>query len=102
LMPDLVYTTHSVVDSYARENITYECVNVMGLRQGRHNMLWFAFDAWQSRIKSTATTMPCVLFNIIVIMTLRLSHAFCANRPPHPPQNRAPLYLYITPELETL
>lgn len=102
MMPDLVYTTHSVVDSYARENITYECVNVMGLRQGRHNMLWFAFDAWQSRIKSTATTMPCVLFNIIVIMTLRLSHAFCANRPPHPPRNRAPLYLYITPELETL
>ena len=102
MMPDLVYTTHSVVDSYARENITYECVNVTEQRQGRHNMLWFAFDAWQSRIKSTATTMPCVLFNIIVIMTLRLSYAFCANRPPHPPRNRAPLYLYITPELETL
>ena len=102
MMSDLVYTTHPVVDSYARENITYECVNVTEQRQGRHNILWFAFDAWQSRIKSTATTMPCVLFNIIVIMTPRLSHAFCANRPPHPPRNRAPLYLYITPELEAL
>jgi hypothetical protein len=102
LMSDLVYTTHSVVDSYARENNTYKYVNVLGERRGRHNILWFAFDAWQSRIKSTATTMPCVLFNIIVLMTPRLSHAFCANRPPHPPQNRAPLYLYIIPELETL
>ena len=102
MMSDLVYTTHPVVDSYARETITSEYVNVLGARQGRHNILWVAFDAWQSRIKSTATTMPCVLFNIIVIMTPRLSHAFCANRPPHPPQNRAPLYRYIIPELETL
>lgn len=102
MMSDLVYTTHSVVDSYARENNTCEYVNVLGERQGRHNILWFAFDAWQSRIKSTATTMPCVLFNIIVLMTPRLSHAFCASRPPHPPQNRAPLYRYIIPELETL
>ena len=102
MMSDHVYTTHPVVDSYARENITYEYVNVLVARQGRHNILWFAFDAWQSRIKSTATTMACVLFNIIILMALRLSHAFCANRPPHPPQNRAPLYLYITPELETL
>ncbi len=102
MMLDLVYTAHPVVDSYARENITYECVNVTEQRQGRHNMLWFAFDAWQSRIKSTATTMPCILFNIIILMALRLSHAFCANLPPHPPLNRAPLYLYITPELETL
>jgi hypothetical protein len=102
LMLNLVYTAHPVVDSYARENITYECVNVMGQRQGRHNILWFAFIAWQSRRNSTATTMACDLFNIIVIMTLRFSHAFCASRPPHPPLNRAPLYLYITPELETL
>jgi hypothetical protein len=43
-MSDLVYTTHPVVDSYARENITYECVNVMGQRQGRHNILWFALE----------------------------------------------------------
>ena len=102
MMSDLVYTTHPVVDSYARENNTYEYVNVLWARQGRHNILWFAFDAWQSRIKSTVTTMACVLFNIIILMALRISHAFCANRPPHPPQNRAPLYLYITPELETL
>jgi len=102
LMSDLVYTTHPVVDSYAREAGLTRHLGARPARQGRHNMLWFAFNAWQSRINSTATTMPCVLFNIIVLMTLRLSHAFCANRPPHPPQNRAPLYLYITPELETL
>lgn len=102
MMPDLVYTTHPVVDSYAREAGVHRYLSAGAARQGRHNMLWFAFIAWQSLRNSTATTMACDLFNIIVIMTLRFSHAFCANRPPHPPLKSAPLYLYITPELETL
>jgi len=101
-MSDLVYTTHPVVDSYAREAGVHRYLSAVAARQGRHNILWFAFIAWQSRRNSTATTMACDLFNIIVLMQLWLSHAFCANRPPHPPLKRAPLYLYITPELETL
>lgn len=102
MMLDLVYTTHPVVDSYAREAGMLRHLGARPARQGRHNILWFAFNAWQPRRNSKAATMACDLFNIIVLMTLRFSHAFCANRPPHPPLNRAPLYLYITPELETL
>ena len=100
-MPNHVYTTHPVIDSYAREADTSECVNVWEVRQlgrqGNHYILWFAFTAWLRWIFSSAISRACKSFNIIAVIRLPISYAFCATQHPHPPKNRPPLYAYISP-----
>ena len=96
-MPNYVYTTHPDVDSYAREPGWLDCLGAVAIRQGNHYILWFAFIAWLALRFSTAISMAYKSFNIIAVIRLPISYAFCATRHPHPPKNRPPLYAYITP-----
>ena len=97
MMPNYVYTTHPVIDSYARELGRLDCHGAEAIRQGNHYILWFAFIAWLGLIFSTAITRAYKSFNIIAVIRLPISYAFCATRHPHPPKNRPPLYAYISP-----
>ena len=97
MMSNYVYTTHPDVDSYAREPGWLDCLGAKAIRQGNHYILWFAFIAWLGLIFSVAITKAYKSFNIIAVIRLPISHAFCATRHPHPPKNRPPLYAYITP-----
>jgi len=96
-MPNYVYTTHPDVDSYARELSWLDFLGAKAIRQGNHYILWFAFIAWLGLIFSAAITKAYKSFNIIAVIRLPISHAFCATRHPHPPKNRPPLYAYISP-----
>jgi len=97
LMSNYVYTTHPDVDSYAREPGWLGCLRAEAIRQGNHYILWFAFIAWLDLIFSVAITRAYKSFNIIAVIRLPISYAFCATRHPHPPKNRPPLYAYVTP-----
>jgi hypothetical protein len=87
-MQNHVYITHPDVDSYAREAggwITSASGQIEQPWQGgNHYILWFAFDAWLSMIFSVAISMAYKSFNIIAIIRLGLSHAFCEYRTPTP------------------
>jgi hypothetical protein len=96
-MPNYVYTTHPVIDSYARELGRLDCHGAGAIRQVNHYILWFAFTAWLGLIFSVAITRAYKSFNIIAVIRLPISYAFCATRHPHPPKNRPPLYAYISP-----
>jgi hypothetical protein len=96
-MSNYVYTTHPDVYSYAREPGWLSCLGAGEIRQGNHYILWFAFDAWLGLIFSAAITKAYKSFNIIAVIRLPISYAFCATRHPHPPKNRPPLYAYISP-----
>jgi hypothetical protein len=96
-MPNYVYTTHPDVDSYARELGGLGGHGAGAIRQGNHYILWFAFAAWLGLIFSVAITRAYKSFNIIAVIRLPISYAFCATRHPHPPKNRPPLYAYISP-----
>jgi len=89
---------------YAHEAEVMRCLDVAPVRQaeqqGRHNMLWFALSAYLAGINSVAITVTYFLFNIITIMNLRVSYAFCASDPPTPPKIIRRFYTHITPELE--
>ena len=97
MMPNYVYTTHSVIDSYAREPGWLDCLGAGAIRQANHYILWFAFIAWLGLIFSVTISRAYKSFNIIAVIRLPISHAFCATRHPHPPKNRPPLYAYVTP-----
>jgi hypothetical protein len=96
-MPNYVYTTHPVIDSYARELGRLDSHGAVAIRQADHYILWFAFIAWLGLIFSVAITRAYKSFNIIAVIRLPISYAFCATRHPHPPKNRPPLYAYISP-----
>ena len=85
-----VYTGHPVRPIYAREAVVSGYPINVGARQakqqGRHNMLWFALSAYLAAINSVAITVTCFLFNIIILITLGVSYAFCASPPPTPPK----------------
>ena len=104
MTPNHVYTSHPVRPIYAHEAEGLRCLGDAPVRQaeqqGRHNMLWFALSAWLLWIFSPAITVACFLFNIITLMTLGVSYAFCASDPPTPPKTTRRFYTYITPELE--
>ena len=96
-MPNYVYTTHPDVDSYARELGWLDCLGAKAIRQGNHYILWFAFIAWLGLIFSVAITKAYKSFNIIAVIRLAISHAFCATRHPHPPKNRPHFLCVISP-----
>ena len=104
MTPNHVYTSHPVRPIYAHEAEVIRRLDVAPVRQARqqdrHNMLWFALSAWLLWIFSPAITVACFLFNIITIMTLGVSYAFCASDPPTPPKTTRRFYTHITPELE--
>ena len=97
MMSNYVYTTHPDVYSYAREPGWLDCLGAKAIRQGNHYILWFAFSAWLGLIFSVAITKAYKSFNIIAVIRLPISYAFCATQHPHPPKNRPPLYAYISP-----
>ena len=89
MMLNHVYITHPVVDSYAREAGGRGASASGQIRQprqgGNHYILWFAFVAWLGLIFSVAITKAYKSFNIIAIIRLPISHAFCEYRTPTPP-----------------
>jgi len=97
-----VYITHPDVDSYAREVGGRDASTSGRVRQlrrgGNHYILWFAFNAWLGLIFSLAITRAYKSFNIIAVIRLPISHAFCATQHPHPRQNARPLYTRISPD----
>ena len=101
-MQNHVYITHPDVDSYAREAggwIASASGQIEQPRQGgNHYILWFAFDAWLRLIFSVAISMAYKSFNIIAIIRLGLSHAFCEYRTPTPPENRRHFLPRISPD----
>jgi len=98
LMLNHVYIRHPDVDSYAREPGWLGCLGAKAIRQGNHYILWFAFIAWLGLIFSLAITRAYKSFNIIAVIRLPISHAFCATQHPHPRQNARPLYTRISPD----
>ena len=92
-----VYMTHPVVDSYAREAGWLDCLGAGAIRQGNHYILWFAFIAWLRWIFSAAISKAYKSFNIIAVIRLPISYAFCATRHPHPPKNRPHFLCVISP-----
>ena len=89
MMLNHVYITHLVVDSYAREAGGWGTSASGQIRQprrgGNHYILWFAFIAWLGLIFSVAITKAYKSFNIIAVIRLPISHAFCEYRTPTPP-----------------
>jgi len=85
-MSNYVYTTHPDVYSYAREPGWLDCLGAEAIRQGNHYILWFAFGAWLGLIFSATITRTYKSFNIIAVIRLPISYAFCATRHPHPPE----------------
>ena len=100
-MSDHVYTTHFGVDIYAREAGGRDAGGSGQIRQprqgGNHYILWFAFIAWLLQMLSCLKTMAYKSFNIIAVIRLRGSHAFCATHTPTPPETARHLYTRITP-----
>jgi len=102
LMQNHVYTTRCDVDSYAREAGGRDASASWQIRQarrgGNHYILWFAFIAWLGMIFSVAITKAYKSFNIIAVIRLPITYAFCATRHPHPPQKCPPLIPRISPD----
>ena len=102
MMLNHVYITHPVVDSYAREAGGWGTSASGQIRQprrgGNHYILWFAFVAWLGLIFSVAITKAYKSFNIIAIIRLAISHAFCEYRTPTPPENRRHFLPRISPD----
>ena len=98
MMSNYVYTTHPDVDSYAREPGWLGCLGAKAIRQGNNYILWFAFIAWLGLIFSVAITKAYKSFNIIAVIRLGGSHAFCATHTPTPRQNARHLYTRYTPD----
>ena len=101
-MPNHVYNAHPVVDSYAREAGGWIASASGQIRQpwqgGNHYILWFAFIAWLGLIFSVAISIAYKSFNIIAIIRLPISHAFCATHTPTPPDNRRHFLPRISPD----
>ena len=101
-MQNHVYITHPDVDSYAREAGGWIASASGQIRQprrgGNHYILWFAFIAWLGLIFSVAISMAYKSFNIIAVIRLGLSHAFCEYRTPTPPDNRRHFLPRISPD----
>ena len=102
MMQNHVYITHPVVDIYAREAGGWIASALGQIRQprqgGNHYILWFAFDAWLCLIFSVAISVAYKSFNIIAIIRLWFSHAFCEYRTPTPPDNRRHFLPRISPD----
>ena len=100
-MPKHVYIKHPDVYSYARELGLLDCLGAGAIRQprqgGNHYILWFAFIAWLLQMLSCLKTMAYKSFNIIAVIRLGGSHAFCATHTPTPPETARHLYTRITP-----
>lgn len=88
MMSNHVYITHPDVDSYAREAGGWIASASGQIRQprqgGNHYILWFAFIAWLGLIFSVAITKAYKSFNIIAVIRLPISHAFCEYQYPTP------------------